>query len=212
MPSTPGYEGRINFAFAGELPPWMVAQIAKTEAEQAENMARRRARRDVPEHRKPPAGEERVLGRLDELAFPPGPQCGVEFALRDVRVCDSGLAFTLTARGDGAAQGMLGDRWNLSHRIKNRSVGRVYLGVILPDGTVVSNKRSHLHDAPEDEDRTTAWLYGGSSRSSSTETSASYFLSPSLPVSSVVKVTIAYPEAGLDIPLSVDVDYSMIVL
>lgn len=202
-PEYPAKGRRINFAVGGGLPPEWERLVEDAERRQAETVARRRARRSVPAFRMRPGDGHQPLGAPLAVEFPRAPHIDVAFLLRDVCAYPTGLAFTLVARPDDDAGSPVGDRINVGHRAKSRTVGRVYLGVLLPDGSIASNKRSPLYFAPEDSDSTTPWLHGESVRSDSAEASARYFLSPGLPPAGTVEVTIAYPEIGIVCPLTI---------
>jgi hypothetical protein len=122
-----------------------------------------------------------------------------------LRIFRTGLQFDLSATAVHDGSGLLGDRLNLTHRVRPPAKHRIYLGLVLPTGKVVSNKKSFAWDAPEDDDETAPWLYGGRSYSRPTETGATYFLGP-LPKSGPITFSIAYAELRLNTAASVSVD------
>jgi hypothetical protein len=102
----------------------------------------------------------------------------------------------------------IGERINLTHRFRRPHKHRIYLGIVLPDGKIATNKKCTPPQAPEDDDPTTPWLYGGKSYSRQSETGATYFLSPRPEGSSEVVFTISYPEIGIDRASSITLDFT----
>ncbi|WP_139279693.1 hypothetical protein [Rhodococcoides yunnanense] len=202
-PDEPGVR-RVPWSSVGENPPEVRAHIARKEAIRE----RKANRRYVHPQRKPPLKTDGLLVEpsakypfsLDDALLG-----GVQMQIDRLRIFRTGLQFDLAATSLHEDTGLLGDRLNLTHRMRPPAKHRIYLGLVLPTGKVVSNKESFAWDAPEDDDATTPWLYGGGSYSRPTETGATYFLSP-LPESGPITFSIAYTELGLNTAPSVSID------
>ncbi|MBY4112158.1 hypothetical protein HQO82_24625 [Rhodococcus fascians] len=202
-PDEPGVR-RVPWSSVGENPPEVRAHIARKEAIRE----RKANRREVHPRRKPPLEDEGLLVEpserypfsLDDVLLG-----GVQMRVDRLRIFRTGLQFDLSSTSFHEGGGLLGDRLNLTHRVRPTAKHRIYLGLVLPTGKVVSNKKSFAWDAPEDDDATTPWLYGGGSYSRPTETGATYFLSP-LPEFGPIRFSIAYEELGLNTAASVSID------
>lgn len=207
-PDEPGVR-RVPWSSVGENPPEVRAHIARQEAirEQKAN------RRDVHPRRKPPRDDDGLLvGPSEKYPFSLDAALlgGVQMQIDRLRIFRTGLQFDLSATSVHDGGGLLGDRLNLTHRERPPVRHGIYLGLVPPTGKVVSNKKSFAWDAPEDDDATTPWLYGGRSYSRPTETGATYFLSP-LPEYGPITYSIAYAELGLNSAASVSMDLESIL-
>ena len=202
-PDEPGVR-RVPWSSVGENPPEVRAHIARKEAIRE----RKASRRDVHPLRKPPLEDEGLLVEPAEtypFSLDAALLDGVQIQIDRLRIFRTGLQFDLTATSLQEGDGLLGDRLNLTPRVRPPARHRIYLGLVLPTGKVVSNKKSFAWDAPDDDGATTPWLYGGRSNSRPTETGATYFLSP-LPESGPITFSIAYEELGLNTAASVSID------
>lgn len=203
-PNEPGVRRVPGSRVGGEDSPELRAHLARKEAIRE----RKANRREVHPRRKPPLEDEGLLVEtsesypflLDDVLLG-----GVQMRVDRLRIFRTGLQFDLSATSVHEGGGLLGDRLNLTHRLRPPAKHRIYLGLVLPTGKVVSNKKSFAWDAPEDDDETAPWLYGGRSYSRPTETGATYFLSP-LPESGPITFSIAYEELGLNTAASVSID------
>ncbi|WP_072806187.1 hypothetical protein [Rhodococcoides yunnanense] len=195
--NSPGVR-RINYAFVDQYSPEYAAMEADAAQRGSAERERKAKRRDVPGSRKPPPDPTGLRSRrADELEFPLDATRTdtMRLFIGGLEIHRTGLLFSLIAREDGSAvPSFIGERVNLTHRIRPPHRHRIYLGVVLPDGQVVTNTKSTPALAPEDDDLDTPWLYGGTSYSTKCETGASYFLSPLPSSTGRLTVTIAYPE------------------
>ncbi|WP_237669801.1 hypothetical protein [Rhodococcus sp. BS-15] len=201
-PDEPGVR-RVPWSNVGENPPEVRAHIARKEAIRE----RKANRREVHPQRKPPPEDEGLLVEPSErypFSLDATLLGGVQMQIDRLRIFRTGLQFDLSATAVHDGGGLLGDRLNLTHRLRPPARHRIYLGLVLPTGKVVSNKKSFAWDAPEDDDATTPWLHGGRSYSRPTETGATYFLSP-LPEPGPITFSIAYAELGLNTAASVTI-------
>jgi hypothetical protein len=205
--STPGVR-RFNFGYVGEPPPELAAHLDRLADLHTRERQRKLQRHDVPDFRKPPKKEQQqpLFQFTDPIPFPLDPDLDVRLELSNIRGYSTGVAFELVARETTMHASFLGERVNVSHRIKAKHIGRVYLGVVLPSGKIVTNKTCTPPQAPEDDDPTTPWLYGGRGYSSQSETRATYFISPRPDPSGIVTFTISYPLLGIDTASSIAVD------
>ncbi|MFD6062987.1 hypothetical protein [Rhodococcus wratislaviensis] len=201
---------RINYAIGGENNPELYAHIARLEARKAAEEARLAARKDVPARRKPPGDDDTLVASSDEeFVFAQDQTRDVELMLGRLRIYRTGIRFDLIAREQDEGRGtFIGERINLTHRFRRPPKHRIYLGIVLPDGKIATNKKCTPPQAPEDDDPATPWLYGGKSYSRQSETSATYFLSPRPEGSSEVVFTISYPEIGIDRASSITLDFT----
>ncbi|NLU82689.1 hypothetical protein [Rhodococcus sp. HNM0569] len=99
---------------------------------------------------------------------------------------------------------------NVSHLAKAFHIGRVYLGIVLPSGRVVTNKTCTPPDAPDDTDSDSPWHHAGARYSHTAETGATYFLSPLPPPDETVTLTISYPRIGID-PATIPLDTTILI-
>ncbi|OZF03229.1 MULTISPECIES: hypothetical protein [Nocardiaceae] len=177
-PDDPGVR-RINYAFVPDDDPELLAHIERLAERRNERESARRSRTTVPSFRKPP--RTRALRTLPPKTFPAPPSSPHRIHLENIGVHPTGLVFDVVSQaGDG-----------------------MYLGIVLDDGTVVSNRTSSLYYAPEDGDRRTPWLHRGKTHNARTR----YFLSP-LPAIDL-EITISYPEIGIDRAMTVAVHNSI---
>ncbi|WP_213578528.1 hypothetical protein [Rhodococcus sp. USK13] len=206
-PDDPGV-ARINYAIGFEHTPEFEAHLERLQARKTAEEARLAARKDVPARRKPPGNNDTLVSWSDEeVVFAQDQNRDVELILSRLRVYPTGIRFDLIAREqDEGKATFIGERINLTHRIRRPFKHRIYLGIVLPDGKIVTNKKCTPPQAPEDDDLTTPWLYGGKSYSRQSETGATYFLSPRPEDSSELVFTIAYPEIGIDRASSIALD------
>lgn len=173
-PDEPGVR-RINYAFVPDDDPELLAHIERLAERRSEREAARRSRASVPSFRKPPRTPP--LRTLAPRTFPSPPSSPHRIHLDHIGVHPTGLVFDVVSQsGDG-----------------------MYLGIVLPDGAVVTNRKSSLNYAPEDNDRSTPWLHRGRTHNARTR----YFLSP-LPAIDL-EITIAYPEIGVNRAMTVTV-------
>ncbi len=208
-PNEPGVRRVPGSRVGGEDSPELLAHLARKEAIRE----RKANRRDVHPRRKPPPEDEGLLVEPSEkypFSLDNALLGGIQIQIARLRIFRTGLQFDLSATSPHESGGLLGDRLNLTHRVRPPAKHRIYLGLVLPTGNVVSNKKSFAWDAPEDDDATTPWLYGGRSYSRPTETGATYFLSP-LPESGPITFSIAYAELGLNTAASVTIDLEPII-
>ncbi|NLE80451.1 MAG: hypothetical protein GX610_12860 [Rhodococcus sp.] len=169
---------RINRATGFEHTPKFESHLDRLQARKTAEAARKSARTDVPPARRPPGNDDGVVARSDEeFVFAQDQNRNVELMLSRLRVYPTGVRFDLNAREHEDKETFIGERINLTHRPRKH---RVYLGIVLPDGMIVTNKKCTPPQAPEDDDPTTPWLYGGTSYHHQSETAAMYFLSPGL--------------------------------
>lgn len=197
---------RYNYSVVDPYSPEHLAHERDVSERNSRERGRLARRRDVPPFRKtPPKGTEPIRTLSAEMAFVQKQNQEFMLSLGRIEMHPSGLKFDLIAREDDEQPTMIGSRINLTHRLTAHP-HRVYLGVVLEDGSVVTNKKATPPQAPEDDDVSTPWLYAGTSYSSQTETGATYFLSP--PPSGTLTFTISYPELRIDQPatLLLDID------
>lgn len=202
---------RTSFGFVGATPPDMAAHLHRLRSHASgrhvpsttTRTTRSRAHA-LPPFRRPPADEQPTLIFDQDTWFLDQQDGPVTYGISEVAAYQTGIGFELVAKSaSGADQAgqLLGDVVNLGHRLKTRSSTRIYLGVALSDGRVVTNRTCDARNAPDPTDQRTPWLYGGSSRSSQHETRATYFLSPLPAPDQPFTITISYPECGLNRPL-----------
>jgi hypothetical protein len=204
-PFAPGVT-RINDTWE-PTPQGRDAHTARLAERDAKERQRKLSRHDVPDFRKPPKKDQQPLFEsTDTIPFPLDPGLDVRLALANIRGYPNGVAFELVARETTAHASFLGERVNVSHRIKAKHIGRIYLGVVLPNGKIVTNKTCTPAQAPEDDDPTTPWLYGGPGYNRQTETGSTYFISPRPEPGGIVTFTISYPQLGIDTASSIVVD------
>ncbi|MFI6428714.1 hypothetical protein [Rhodococcus oryzae] len=204
-PAAPGVR-RVNFAYVGPTPPDMAAHIERLRERDTRAHQLRIQRRDVPGFRKPPLDDKPLFVSTVPIPFPLDSNDAPQIELSNIRGYESGVAFDLVARESAAHSSLLGERFNVSHRVKSKLTGHIYLGLVLPQGKVVTNKTCIPWDAPEDTDVATPWMYGAGGYSGQKETGATYFLSPRPDPGGIVTFTIAYPEVGIDTASSIEVE------
>ncbi|MFE5701645.1 hypothetical protein [Rhodococcus koreensis] len=138
-PFAPGVR-RINDTWE-PLPPGRDAHIARLADRDAQERQRKLSRHDVPDLRKPPNKDQQPLFEsTDAISFPLDTALDFQLELANIRGYPSGVAFELVAREATVHASFLGERVNVSHRIKAKHIGRIYLGVVLPNGKIVTNK------------------------------------------------------------------------
>lgn len=205
-PFAPGVR-RINFGFVGDPPPELAAHLDRLADRQARERQRQLRRRDVPDLRKPPKKDQQPrFESTDAIPFPLDTALDFQLELANIRGYPSGVAFELVAREATVHASFLGERVNVSHQVKAKHIGRIYLGVVLPNGKIVTNKTCTPPQAPEDDDPTTPWLYGGRSYNRQTETGSTYFISPLPEPDGIVTFTVSYRQLGIDTASSIIVD------
>ncbi|MDV2478567.1 hypothetical protein F8M49_29850 [Rhodococcus zopfii] len=126
--------------------------------------------------------------------------------LANVRTYPTGIAFDLVAHARSEQSAPLHQWVNLGPHVGTKRVGRIYLGLVLPDGSIVTNKKSLAGHAPENSDTTTPWLYGGPVHREPTRVAATYFLSPRPEPGESVAITLSYKEIGINSAAELVVD------
>jgi hypothetical protein len=122
-------------------PPEVRAHLARKEAIRE----RKANRREVHPRWKPPLEDEGLLVEpYERYPFSLDDELlgGVQMQIDRLRIFRTGLQFDLSATSVHEGGGLLGDRLNLTHRIRSPAKHRIYLGLVLPTGKVVSNKKS----------------------------------------------------------------------
>lgn len=198
--NSPGVR-RINYAVVDQYTPEYRAHEAEVTQQNSDRRGRLTRRNDVPGERKPPpTGTQPLHHSIDHLELAQNLLGDVTFHIANLVVYPTGILFDLVASETIVHESMIGERINVTHRLRPPHEHRVYLGLVLPDGRIVSNRAATPPQAPADNDLSTPWLYGGKSYSRQTETGATYFLSPLPQLSGQLVFTIVYPEIGLDKP------------
>lgn len=199
-PNDPGVR-RINYAFVADDDPELKAHIERLRIREEEREDRLRRRVDVPSFRKPP--RSKPLQTLSDRSFPLPPSCKYIFRLEHIETHATGIVFELVARTADDVESETIGRIDTGPR-----TGSVYLGIVLPDGAVVTNKKCHVRYAPEDSDERTPWLHGARSTRQENETRTTYFLSPLPDRDGSLTATISYQEIGIDTGSTVEIPYS----
>lgn len=145
-PDEPGAR-RVPWSMGGGESPELRAHLARKEAIRE----RQANRREVHHRRTPPLEGEGLL-------VEPSAKCpfslddallgGVQVQIDRLRIFRTGLQFDLSGTSLHEGTGLLGDRLNLTHRVRPPAKHRIYLGLVLSTGKVVSNKKSFAWDAP----------------------------------------------------------------
>lgn len=204
--NSPGVR-RINYAVVDQYTPEYLAHEAEVAQQNSDRRGRLARRKDVPGERKPPAtGTQPLHHSTDQLELAQDVLDDVTFRIANLVVYPTGILFDLIASETEVHGSMIGERINVTHRLRPPHEHRVYLGIVLPDGRIVSNKTATPPQAPADDDSATPWLYGGKSYSRQTETGATYFLSPLPQLAGHLVFTVVYPEIGLDKPATGKLD------
>lgn len=198
---------RINYAVVDQYTPEYREHEAEVAQQNSDRRGRSARRNDVPGARKPPAtGTQPLHHCTDHLELAQNLLDDTTFHIANLAVYPTGILFDLLASETKAHESMIGERINVTHRLRPPHKHRVYLGLVLPDGRIVSNKSATPSQAPADDDSLTPWLYGGRSYSRQTETVATYFLSPIPQLSGQLTFTVVYPEIGLNKPATVQIN------
>ncbi|MBP2527253.1 hypothetical protein [Rhodococcus sp. PvP104] len=204
-PHAPGVR-RVNFACVGELPSDMVKHIARLEVRRVTDLRRMSRRTTVSPFRKRPTNLQPILQVEDPIFFPMHLSSEVRFELANIRIYENGISFDIRAR-DNATTGLpLSQRVYVGPGMQSKTRHGAYLGLVLPDGKVVTNKTCRPQDAPEDSDTSSPWLHGSTGFSFDSGVGATYFLSPRPEPNGTITISLSYPEVGVDTALSISVE------
>ncbi|MGC0362601.1 hypothetical protein ABH922_000585 [Rhodococcus sp. 27YEA15] len=204
-PDAPGVR-RVNFVRVGELPPDMVRHIARLDDRRAADLQRRSRRTAVSPLRVRPRSHPPLFQSEDSISFPRHHACDINFELAHIRVYENGIAFDVRARSGTMPALPPSQRIYVGPRTRSKIVQGAYLGVVCPDGTVVTNKACLPSDAPQGSDTSSPWLHGSTGYSFDSGVGASYFLSPRPEPRATITVSLSYPEVGVDSALSLSLD------
>ncbi|ORC17763.1 hypothetical protein [Rhodococcus qingshengii] len=204
-PYAPGVR-RINLTCVGELPSDMVKHLARLEDRRVAELQRVARRTTVSSFRKRPTNLQPILQVNDTIFFPPHPSSGIRFELANIRIYENGTAFDIRARGNATPGLAPSQTVYVGPWARSKKRHGAYLGLVLPDGRVVTNKTCRPQDAPEDSDTSSPWLHGSAGYSFDSGVGATYFLSPTPAPNGTITISLSYPEVGVDAALSLSVE------